>query len=155
MSQESPECQEFTVLKKLDYEELKHQLDWLDKILEFMYAGVLITDPLQPDNPIIHCNSKFSEITGYTKEEILGKNCRFLQGENSEKETINKIRQAIKNKKPGTFSITNYKKDGTTFLNELHLSPIFNSKKMLINFVGIQHDITNKKNIQHLGSHKP
>ncbi len=117
----------------------------MSRAFESASEGILITDPKQPDNPVIYTNKKFSEITGYSKEDALGRNCRFLQGKDTNNSTRKAIRQSIKALKPFKGEILNYKKDGTPFWNRLTVSPVFNESGELINFVGIQHDITQRK----------
>lgn len=118
---------------------------WLESVFNYMNAGFVLSDPLQEDNPIIHANKKFYEITGYTPEEILGKNCRFMQGEGSDKETLAKVKKDIEDKKPCRHVVLNYRKDGTPFWNELYIAPIFNEAGMLVNYVGIQHELVGKE----------
>ncbi|MCA1992200.1 MAG: PAS domain S-box protein, partial [Coleofasciculus sp. S288] len=107
--------------------------------------GVLITDPNQLDNPIIYANPAFSKITGYSTEEILGRNCRFLQGAGTDRETVAQIRQAIAERREIKTTLLNYRKDGQPFWNELKISPVFSEEGKLLYFVGIQTDITERK----------
>jgi|GEM_PF-1099855 len=120
------------------------QLELRDKAISAVQSGIIITDPNQPDNPIIFCNPGFEKISGYHIEEVLGRNCRFMQGPDTDNNTIAEIRQAINDKKHCSVILKNYRKDGTSFWNNLTISPIFNSRGSLINFVGIQSDITNR-----------
>ncbi len=105
-------------------------------------SGLIITDPKLEDNPIIFCNKAFSELTGYTQEEILGLNCRFLQGEDDNQNGRDLIRKALKKGKPAKVLLRNYKKDGTLFWNELKISPIRNKNGDIEYNVGIQNDVT-------------
>jgi diguanylate cyclase (GGDEF)-like protein/PAS domain S-box-containing protein len=105
-------------------------------------TGVVITDPNQPENPVIFVNSAFSELTGYTAAEVIGKNCRFLQGADSDPAVIQQIREAITQLKPIVCTILNYRKDGTPFWNELTINPVFDENKQLSNFIGLQTDVT-------------
>ncbi len=107
--------------------------------------GVLITDPNQPDNPIIYANPAFSRMTGYSADEAIGRNCRFLQGLGTDPPTVAKIRQAIAQRQELTVTLLNYRKDGTAFWNELKLSPVFSEDGDLLYFVGIQTDITERR----------
>jgi PAS domain S-box-containing protein len=107
--------------------------------------GVLITDPSQPDNPIIYSNPAFSRITGYQPEEILGRNCRFLQGSGTDPQTIAQMRTAIKHRQDVNVTLLNYRKDGQPFWNELKISPVFSNAGDLLYFVGIQTDVTERK----------
>lgn len=103
---------------------------------------MILTDPHQPDNPIIFANKAFVEFSGYTADELIGKNCRFLQGDDTSSETMKRIRDAISNRQNITIDIVNYRKDGARFINELHVSPVFNSDGELIYFFGSQVNVT-------------
>jgi len=86
---------------------------------------MIITDPRLEDNPIVFVNDAFAKLTGYTREETLGRNCRFLQGPATNTSDVEKVRQAIFARKPIEIDLLNYRKDGTTFWNRLLLSPVF------------------------------
>ncbi len=107
--------------------------------------GVLITDPNQPDNPIIYSNPAVSQIAGYQPDEIVGKNCRFLQGPGTDPQTVAQIRQAIVERREVKATLLNYRKDDQPFWNELKISPVFSDEGDLLYFVGIQTDITERK----------
>lgn len=107
--------------------------------------GIIITDPNQPDNPIIYTNPAFSEITGYSAAEVVGKNCRFLQGEHSSPSTVELMRLSLDEKKPINATLLNYRKDGQPFWNNLKLSPIFSDQGELLYYLGIQNDVTEQK----------
>ncbi len=104
--------------------------------------GMTISDFSLPDNPLIFVNPAFERITGYSSDEIVGKNCRYLQGEDKEQEGVAIVREAIRNKQSCLVKLRNYRKDGSMFWNELSLSPIFNSENAVTHFLGIQKDIT-------------
>ena len=108
---------------------------------------ICITDPRQNDNPIIYVNKGFEKLTGYDREDCVGKNCRFLQGEDQAQEGVDQLRQAIKNGEDTGVILRNYKKDGSLFWNELYLSPIYSQAGELIYFMGVQNDITGR--VQH------
>lgn len=107
--------------------------------------GFVITDARQLHNPIIFVNDGFVRLTGYSKEEILGKNCRFLQGEETNQNTLHHLSEAIRNDKEIMVELLNYRKDGTTFWNRLSITPIKNALGETTHFVGIQSDITELK----------
>jgi PAS domain S-box-containing protein len=107
--------------------------------------GIIITDPNQPDNPIIYTNPAFSRIAGYEPAEILGRNCRFLQGEETDPDALAQIEAAIAERKEVTATLLNYRKDGQPFWNELKISPVLSEQGDLLYFVGIQTDITSRK----------
>lgn len=118
------------------------QLALMFQAVESARNGVVMTDPERDDNPIIYTNPAFTQITGYGAEEILGRNCRFLQGEDREQPAIAELREAIKQERSFTAVLRNYKKDGALFFNELTVSPVKDSSGKLVAFVGIQNDIT-------------
>jgi PAS domain S-box-containing protein len=110
--------------------------------IDFITNGVVITDPSKKDNPVIYVNKAFEKITGYTSKEAIGKNCRFLQGEDNNQYGLIKLRKAISRKKPIRVILKNYKKDGRRFYNELYISPLEFNKKTY--FIGIQNDVTER-----------
>jgi len=114
----------------------------LFQAVECAHTGVVVTDPSLPDNPMIYANPAFCEITGYPIDEILGKNCRFLQGNDHDQPLLQEVRKAIKEETNVTVVLRNYKKNGSLFYNELLLSPVYDEYNKLIAFVGIQNDIT-------------
>jgi len=122
---------------------------FLPDILDQAKNGITITDPNEPDNPIIYVNEAFSEIFGYSMEEIIGKNCRFLQNNDKEQAEIKNIRNAIKEEKDITATLRNYHKDGTLIYNEITISPIFDKTTDKVKyFLGVQKDVTNLIQLQ-------
>jgi diguanylate cyclase (GGDEF)-like protein/PAS domain S-box-containing protein len=125
--------------------------------LEAANDGITITDMRDPDQPLIFINKAFEDMTGYTKAEVIGKNCRFLQGKFRDQDGIAIVAQAIKNKKKCRVLLKNVKKDGTFFWNELSLSPIMDSAGQLTHYIGIQKDMTSevaqKAKIKYLSEH--
>jgi PAS domain S-box-containing protein len=103
---------------------------------------MLITDPNKPDNPIVFSNDAFSRLTGYAREEVLGRNCRFLQGAQTDPEGIAKIRDAIERRVPIEIEIQNHKKDGQVFWNRVLISPVFDDRGTLTHFFASQFDAT-------------
>ncbi|WP_435923622.1 putative bifunctional diguanylate cyclase/phosphodiesterase [Paenibacillus sp. DYY-L-2] len=110
--------------------------------IDRMAVGLAITDPNMPDNPIVYVNQGFERITGYSREEVLMRNARFLQGEETDKNHLSVIRQAIKDGRADTVTIKNYKKDGSTFWNQFIISPIMKADGKPEFFVGVQFDVT-------------
>lgn len=100
----------------------------------------LITDPSDNDNPIVFANDAFLRLTGYSREEVLGRNCRFLQGKDTDSKAVQAIRTAIEQRDAITVDILNYKKDGTPFWNRLRIRPIV-SGGSVDSFVGVQNPI--------------
>ena len=116
------------------------------KAIDVVAEGISIADATLPDIPLVYVNEGFYKTTGYLPEEVIGKNCRFLQGPDTEKMEVAKIRESIKNKTSCVVEFVNYKKDGTKFWNRLSFVPLFDENKNLTHFVGIQSDITTEKN---------
>ncbi|RUT45264.1 EAL domain-containing protein [Paenibacillus anaericanus] len=112
------------------------------KSIDKMGVGIAITDPTLPDHPLVYVNQGFEKITGYTREEVLMRNCRFLQGEETDKEHLGVIRKAIKEGRSDTVTIKNYRKDGSTFWNQFIISPVIGSEGKPTYFIGLQLDVT-------------
>nr|AML76783.1 putative LOV domain-containing protein [Ophioglossum vulgatum] len=108
--------------------------------LERIEKNFVITDPRLPDNPIIFASDSFLELTEYTREEILGRNCRFLQGPETDQETVQKIREAIRDQRDITVQLLNYTKSGKRFWNLFHLQAMRDHKGELQYFIGVQLD---------------
>lgn len=119
-----------------------------NKVLEKTHLVFIICDASQQDNPIIYANRGFTELTGYSQDDVLGKNCRFLQGEDTDPRTIDQLKRAIDMKEPISVEILNYKKSGESFWNLLHIDPIYFEEEERHFFVGIQKDITVYKETQ-------
>jgi len=105
-------------------------------------GGVVISDPHLPDNPLVYANDSFYRMTGYSPEEVLGKNCRFLQGVETAQDVVDDMRKTIEKHQPFNGILLNYHKDGTPFINELSINPVFDETGNLLNFVGLQNDVT-------------
>jgi PAS domain S-box-containing protein len=114
------------------------------RAIEFATNGIVITDVLHPDCPIVFVNPAFEELTGYTARESIGRNCRFLQGPDTDPEVTRTLRTAIKNGRECAVTILNYRKDGTPFWNDLRIAPIFGERDEVTHFVGIQSDVTER-----------
>lgn len=114
----------------------------LSQILNTCITGITLSDPYQPDHPLIYANEAFELMTGYTREEIIGHNCRFLQGDDRDQPEIDRIREALRERKSVTVTLRNYRKDGSLFYNQLSIRPIYDEQGRLIYFLGSQYDIT-------------
>jgi len=101
-------------------------------------VAAVVSDPRQPDNPIVACNEAFMQLTGYPREEILGRNCRFLRGDRTEPEQTAMLREAVAESRPVMVELINYKKDGTAFRNAVMIAPLFDEKGELAYFLGSQ-----------------
>ncbi len=104
-----------------------------------------LTDPERHDNPIIFCNQAFEQLTGYSQDEILGRNCRFLQGESTDKAAAAEIRHSLDARKDVHIELLNYRKDGTSFWNALFISPVIDTEGRLIYFFASQLDVTRRR----------
>jgi PAS domain S-box-containing protein len=114
----------------------------LSKILDSCVNGVTLADPDLPDLPVVYANKAFEDITGYPRDEVVGRNCRFLQGEDRDQEACAKLREAIKACQPIEVTLRNYRKNGELFYNHLALTPLFDREGKLIYFLGVQYDVT-------------
>jgi PAS domain S-box-containing protein len=114
----------------------------LSAILDECVNGVTLADPDLEDSPIVYANKAFEDLTGYSQEEIVGLNCRFLQGEDRNQEARYRIADAIKKHEAVEVTLRNYKKDGTLFHNRLKIIPLFDSKQRVLYYLGVQYDIT-------------
>ncbi len=122
-----------------------HQLQV--KAFDAFLQGVAITDPNRPDNPIVFTNEGFTRITGYRREEVIGKNCRILNGKDTSSNAIATIDEAIRKAEPCFVEIQNYRQDGTPFWNALSLAPIF-EEGLLTHIVNVYTDITASKQLE-------
>lgn len=106
---------------------------------EELVRSALITDPHQPDNPIIYVSKEFEHHTGYSPAEAIGRNARFLQGPETDRETVRRIAEALEAERPITVDILNYHKDGSPFLHRLAIRPSFDADGRLQNFIAVQY----------------
>lgn len=119
-----------------------------DRAMQAVTQGIIITDPSLPDNPIVYVSPSFEELTGYTAAEVLGKNCRFLQGPETDPETVARLRRCIRDGQTCKVEILNYRKDGSSFWNELQVSPVVDPVGKLTHFVGSQADVTARRKLE-------
>lgn len=114
----------------------------LTQVLDSCVNGVTLSDPDLEDNPIIYANKVFEQLTGYSREDIIGRNCRFLQGDDRDQEGIKEISKALAEHKEIEVTLRNYKKNGELFYNHLLVRPLFDDQGHVIYFLGLQYDIT-------------
>ncbi len=122
--------------------------EWLalkDKALDVAAEGITIADARLPDQPLIYANDGFERMTGYTAEEVLGLNCRFLQGPLTRADDVAAIRAALAAHQPCVAEILNYRKDGTSFWNRLSVTPVRTASGEVTHFIGIQSDVTDRR----------
>jgi PAS domain S-box-containing protein len=105
-------------------------------------VGVTLSDPAQPDNPMVYVNDRFVEMTGYDREESIGVNCRFLQGPDTDEEPVAELRRAVEAEEPTSVELLNYRKDGTEFWNRVSIAPIRDADGRVTEWVGFQENIT-------------
>ncbi|HSY35549.1 MAG TPA: diguanylate cyclase [Acidobacteriaceae bacterium] len=117
-------------------------LDHYRRVLDCVTDSISIADAHLPDLPLTYVNPAFERMTGYTASEVCGRNCRFLQGTDTDQPALAEIRAALRGGKAARVVLRNYRKDGTLFWNELHLYPIRDHAGNLAHFVGIQNDVT-------------
>ncbi|MGI4790105.1 MAG: PAS domain-containing protein [Janthinobacterium lividum] len=113
-----------------------------DRAIAAASNGIVIADPRQPDCPIVYTNEAFLRMTGYSQADVIGHNCRFLQGAETDPEAILELREAVQQQRGCQVQILNYRKDETTFWNEVTVSPVWDRQGKLTHFVGIQTDTT-------------
>lgn len=118
------------------------------QLVENAQDGIVVSEKEGNDTILIYVNPAFEELTGYKADEILYQDCRFLQGDDREQESIKQIRQAIDGKKPVRTILKNYRKDGSIFWNELSVTPFYDEVDGLEYFIGIQKDVTAEVTLQ-------
>ncbi|MEA5499097.1 sensor domain-containing diguanylate cyclase [Limnoraphis robusta] len=131
----------------------QHWLQLLERGVAASSNGIVITDATNADNPIIYVNPGFERITGYNREEVIGKNSRFLQGTDRNQPSLEELRQAIIAGKSCYVTLRNYRKDGSLFWNELTISPVINERQKVTHYIGIQTDITERKQAEEERNH--
>ena len=126
----------------------EHRNDIFFAAIETTRMPMLVTDPRQPDNPIVFVNRAFLSMSGYSHEEVIGHNCRFLQGAETSRSTIMAIREAIQDRREFSSEILNYRKDGSSFWNALYISPVYNQNKELVYFFASQLDVSRRRDAE-------
>jgi len=125
---------------------LRKEAEIIPKILTTIFDacvnGVTLADPDLEDSPIIYANRPFTRITGYEVDEIIGRNCRFLQADDRDQEGRQRLRDAIRNREQVEVTLRNYRKDGTLFHNKLNITPLFDADGRLLYFLGVQYDVS-------------
>ncbi|QSW97874.1 bacterio-opsin activator domain-containing protein [Haloterrigena alkaliphila] len=116
-----------------------------DRAINEAPVGITISDPDREDNPLVYVNDAYQEITGYGYDEVVGRNCRFLQGEDSSETAIAEMAAAIDEDRPVTVELQNYRKDGTEFWNEVTIAPVRDEDGAVTHYVGFQNDVTARK----------
>lgn len=120
----------------------------LDRAVAASSNGIVITDPKLPDNPIVYVNPAFEKISGYAEEEARGRNCRFLQNDERDQPALDELRVALREGRECRVVLRNFRKCGALFWNELYVSPVHDDEGRLVNFIGVQNDITGRRRIE-------
>ncbi|MCC3495063.1 MAG: EAL domain-containing protein [Microcoleus sp. PH2017_40_RAT_O_B] len=123
----------------------QERLQMMERAIESTSNGIAIADATVADNPIIYVNPSFERITGYSREELIGKNCRFLQGKDTNCPAAKELQTAIREGKECQVILRNFRKDGTPFWNELSIAPVYNFRRHLTHFIGVQTDVTDRQ----------
>ncbi|MGB7441331.1 MAG: PAS domain S-box protein [Coleofasciculaceae cyanobacterium] len=126
----------------------EERLQLVERAIAASNNGILIADATQPDLPIIYVNPVFESITGYSTSEVIGKNCRFLQGNNTNQAALAEVRAALREKRGCRTVLLNYRKDGSMFWNELYLAPVQDTVGNLTHYIGVQNDVTERKRVK-------
>ena len=124
------------------------EMELLQQAVNASSEGITISIMDQPDRPLIFVNEGFEKLTGYHRDYVVGKNCRFLQGQGTDPMSVTELREAIKNGKPCTVELLNYRESGEPFWNRLSITPIHNQYGKVTHYVGIQSDITDLRDTQ-------
>jgi PAS domain S-box-containing protein len=120
----------------------------LTQILDSCVNGVTLTDPDLEDSPIVYANKAFEDMCGYPQQEIVGRNCRFLQGADRDQPDLQRLRAAIKRSEPIEVTLRNYRKSGELFHNRLVVKPLMDERGRVVYFLGVQYDITEQVRAQ-------
>ncbi|MCK2184458.1 PAS domain-containing protein [Halomonas getboli] len=116
--------------------------DLLERMVDASEDGIVVAEQEGDENILIYVNQGFERLTGYSTDEILYRDCRFLQNDDRDQPALAAIRQALAEGRPCQEVLRNYKKDGTLFYNELSITPVFNEQDELTYFIGVQKDVT-------------
>mgnify|MGYP002737695570 CR=1 FL=1 len=120
----------------------------LTQILDSCVNGVTLSDPDLEDSPIVYANKAFEDMCGYGQEDIIGRNCRFLQGKDRDQPELDRLRAAIKKGEPVEVTLRNYRKNGELFHNRLVVKPLFDDRGNVVYYLGVQYYITEQVDAQ-------
>jgi PAS domain S-box-containing protein len=127
-----------------DRKERQRELETKDRAMNEANLGIVIVDGTDEFNPITYVNDEFCALTGYDRDEVLGRNCRFLQGPASDDETVATLREAIDRGEPVSVDIVNYRRSGVAFWNEVDITPVEDASGEVVQYVGFQRDVTER-----------
>ena len=132
-----------TVRDETERRARKRELELKERAMDEANVGIQITDPNREDNPLVYVNDGFVEQTGYTREEVLGRNSRLLQGDDRDQPAVETLRDAVAAEEPATVQLRNYRKGGEPYWNRLSITPVYDDGD-LVNYIGIQQDVTDE-----------
>ncbi|MEZ3117507.1 PAS domain-containing protein [Halobaculum sp. MBLA0147] len=136
---------QFVVRDLSEQRERRRQLTLMSRAVESASQGITVADAQQDDEPLVYANEAFERLTGYDRQSILGRNCRFLQGEGTDPETVARVRRAVDEERPVSVELLNYRADGTPFWNQLDIVPIRDDDGSVTHYLGLQTDVTERK----------
>ena len=113
-----------------------------ERAIDAAPVGVVLTDPSREDNPIVYANDRFERLTGYPVSEVVGRNCRLLQGPGTDPESVAELRAGIDDERRVSVTLRNYRRDGSPFWNQVVVAPLYDRAGELVNYVGFQTDVT-------------
>ncbi len=131
-------------VRKRAVEELRMR----DRAIQEVSQGILISDPRLPDNPILYASPGFTRLTGYERDDVVGRNCRFLQGKDTDPASTTELREAVRGGRSCAVELLNYRKDGTPFWNSVEISPVKDVDGPLTHFVGVLTDVTARRQLE-------
>ena len=134
-----------TVRDETERRERERELELKERAMDEATVGIQITDPTREGNPLVYVNDGFERMTGYTSEEVLGRNPRFLQSEDSDPEQVARLREAIDSEDPVSLELQNHRKDGTPYWSRISVTPVRDEAGTVTNYIGIQQDVTERK----------
>ena len=137
-----------TVRDETERRERERELELKERAMDEANVGIQITDPTQEDNPLVYVNDGFERMTGYAREDVLGRNPRFLQGEDSDPEQVARLREAVNTEESVSLELRNERKDGTSYWSSLSVTPVTDESDAVRNYIGIQQDVTERKRQQ-------
>ncbi|MFC4542862.1 PAS domain-containing protein [Halosolutus amylolyticus] len=121
------------------------ELELKNRAMDEAPIGITLSDPDRSDNPLVYANDQFERLTGYARSAVLGRNCRFLQGEGTAAEPVAAMRAAVETEEPTTVELRNYRNDGSEFWNRVTIAPVSDDQGTVTHYVGFQQDVTDRK----------
>ena len=145
MSAEPPDHLDASIVARLQEKALAEQLTLKDRALDVAAEGITIADARLPSRPLIYANEGFERLTGFALRDVLGRNCRFLQGPATDPAAVAELRAALAGERECVVEILNYRRDGTPFWNRLSITPVRDADGTVTHYIGIQSDVTARR----------